>query len=416
MYQRVGKAAYKADLNNTLALDKHFNHPHKQFKTIHIAGTNGKGSISHMLCSILMEAGYKVGLYTSPHLVDFRERIRINGKPIAENDVVNFVSKSAHVFEIVKPSFFEMTVALAFKYFADQSVDVAVIEVGLGGRLDSTNIITPDISVITNIGLDHTELLGSSLEKIATEKAGIIKPNVPVVISEWKNETKPIFHEKAKECRAKIIFASEQFKATSSYLGNGYQNISIKETNSGNTTSYSLDLLGNYQKKNLVGVLSSVNELKNIGYNISSTNIEDGLKKVIHNTGLLGRWQVLSKQPLTICDTGHNLEGMLEIVEQLRNTPHNKLHMVIGMVGDKNIDGVLNILPKNATYYFTRPSIPRALDEVKLTDKAHIAGLKGYNYVNVKLALNAARIAAQDDDLIFIGGSTFVVADALSSL
>ena len=416
MYQRVGKAAYKADLNNTLALDKHFNHPHKQFKTIHIAGTNGKGSISHMLCSILMEAGYKVGLYTSPHLVDFRERIRINGKPIAENDVVNFVSKSAHVFEIVKPSFFEMTVALAFKYFADQSVDVAVIEVGLGGRLDSTNIITPDISVITNIGLDHTELLGSSLEKIATEKAGIIKPNVPVVISEWKNETKSIFHEKAKECRTKIIFASEQFKATSSNLGNGYQNISIKETNSGNTTSYSLDLLGNYQKKNLVGVLSSVNELKNIGYNISSTNIEDGLKKVIHNTGLLGRWQVLSKQPLTICDTGHNLEGMLEIVEQLRNTPHNKLHMVIGMVGDKNIDGVLNILPENATYYFTRPSIPRALDEVKLTDKAHIAGLKGYNYVNVKLALNAARIAAQDDDLIFIGGSTFVVADALSSL
>lgn len=414
MYQRVGKAAYKADLNNTLALDMYFSHPHKQFRSIHIAGTNGKGSTSHMLCSILMEAGYKVGLYTSPHLLDFRERIKVNGHAIGEKEVIDFVDKNKHIFEEINPSFFEMTVALAFKYFADQKVDIAVVEVGLGGRLDSTNIIEPDLSIITNIGLDHTDLLGDTLKKIAIEKAGIIKPNTPVVISELQEEIKDIFVNKAKECSAPLTFASSNFVIKKSTMKNGYQELDITNDKYGHTTKYELDMLGHYQSKNIAGVLASTEILATLGYEISKSHISKGLKNVITNTGIMGRWQIIGHNPLTICDTGHNLDGISVIVSQISRTPHKNLHMVIGMVGDKNIDGILQILPKNARYYFTRPSIPRGLDEKILAEKGKLIGLKGSEFPNVKNAIEAATRMASPDDLVFIGGSTFIVADALA--
>jgi dihydrofolate synthase/folylpolyglutamate synthase len=414
MYQRVGKAAYKADLNNTLALDKYFSHPHKQFRSIHIAGTNGKGSTSHMLCSILMEAGYKVGLYTSPHLLDFRERIKINGNAISEKEVITFVAANKQVFEEIKPSFFEMTVALAFKYFADQKVDIAVVEVGLGGRLDSTNIVEPDLSIITNIGLDHTDLLGDTLRKIAIEKAGIIKPNTPVVISELQEEIQDIFLNKAKVCNAPLTFASTNFVIKKSTMKSGCQDLDIRNVKQGQTTKYKLDMLGHYQGKNIAGVLASTEILAMLGYEISKSHISKGLENVIRNTGIMGRWQIIGRNPLVICDTGHNLDGISVIVSQISSTPHKNLHMVIGMVGDKNIDGVLQILPKNARYYFTRPSIPRGLDEKILAEKGKLVQLKGNEYPNVKNAIEAATSMASPDDLIFIGGSTFTVADALA--
>lgn len=411
MFQRIGKAAYKADLGNTLQLDEYFNHPHKNFKSIHIAGTNGKGSTSHMLASILQSAGYKVGLYTSPHLKDFRERIRINGEMIPEIEVIDFVVKHKTLFEQVKPSFFEMTVALAFDYFAREKVDIAVVEVGLGGRLDSTNIISPLLSVITNIGLDHTDLLGDTLPKIATEKAGIIKKGVPVVVSQFQPEVSQVFTDKAQETNSELIFAEQQYKVEKIDYSDIFQSISINHKGIG--TKWDLDLMGSYQKFNLAGVLASTDILNKIGLSISKDNVASGLKSVQKSTGLMGRWQKLQDSPKVFCDTGHNVDGIMQVLEQINRIPHKQLHMVIGMVGDKNIDGMLALLPKDATYYFTKASIPRALDQNDLQQRALNFGLKGNTYLTINEALVSAKNNAEIDDLIFVGGSTFVVAEVV---
>lgn len=411
MFQRVGKSAYKADLGNTLQLDEYFEHPHKQFKTIHVAGTNGKGSTSHMLASVLQNAGYKVGLYTSPHLKDFRERIRINGVMIPENEVTEFVEKHKDLFDQVKPSFFEMTVALAFDYFAREKVEIAVIEVGLGGRLDSTNIITPVLSVITNIALDHTDLLGNTLPKIAVEKAGVIKPNVPVIISQFQAEVSDVFIDKSKETNSKLIFAEQNYKVEKVEYNNDLQEITINLNEI--RDRWNLDLMGIYQKHNLPGVLASIDVLKSIGFNITRSNIAEGLRSVQKSTGLMGRWQKLQESPKVYCDTGHNVDGITQVIAQIERIPHQNLHMVIGMVGDKNIDGMLSLLPKNAIYYFTRASIPRALDQNELMQKALEFELKGTSYPTIKEALSAAKKNAHPNDMIFVGGSTFVVAEVL---
>lgn len=411
MFQRLGKAAYKADLGNTLLLDEYFNHPHKKFKSIHVAGTNGKGSTSHMLASILQKAGYKVGLYTSPHLKDFRERIRINGEMIPENIVVEFVAKHKDIFERIKPSFFEMTVALAFDYFANEQIDIAVVEVGLGGRLDSTNIITPLLSIITNIGLDHTDLLGNTLPKIAAEKAGIIKPGISAIVSQFQPEIAKIFEDKAIENSTRLTFAENVYRIENISYDNDMQVISIKNGNEIN--EWHLDLMGSYQQYNLPGVLAAIDSLKSLGYNISNQTIDIGLRTVQQSTGLMGRWQKLNNSPKIYCDTGHNVDGIIQVIEQIKRTPHQNLHMVIGMVGDKNIDGMLALLPKNATYYFTRASIPRALEQTELQKRATNFGLNGNSFPSVNEALNAAKQNANLNDLIFIGGSTFIVAEAV---
>lgn len=414
MYQRIGKAAYKADLVNTLELDRYFNHPHKKFKCIHIAGTNGKGSVSHMLASVLQVAGYKVGLYTSPHLKDFRERIKVNGEMIPETEVVDFVAQHKAIFEKIQPSFFEMTVAMAFDYFARQQVDIAVVEVGMGGRLDSTNIITPDLSVITNIGYDHTVFLGDTLEKIAVEKAGIIKPGIPVVIGETHAETEFVFKNATVEKKSRIEFADQYYKTEYSLQTiDRKQSFTISSDSKPVFQNLKLDLLGIYQRKNIITVLRSIDLLIEQGYTISKENIFDGISNASKITGLNGRWQVLNQKPLMICDTGHNFEGMSYVVEQIKNTPYKKLHMVFGVVDDKEIDKVLTILPKDATYYFTRASIPRALNQDILKEKAAPYNLIGKSFPTVQIALESAKKNAGDNDLIFIGGSTFVVADAL---
>jgi dihydrofolate synthase/folylpolyglutamate synthase len=414
MYQRIGKAAYKANLDNTLALDEHFGHPHKKFKTIHVAGTNGKGSTSHMLASVLMEAGYKVGLYTSPHLKDFRERIRVNGEMISQEYVVKFVENNRTVFEQIKPSFFEMTVALAFAYFAEQKVDVAVVEVGLGGRLDSTNIITPELSIITNIGWDHMDLLGDTLEKIATEKAGIIKQKTSVVISQYQPEVENVFTNRAVELSALLVFSDRVLRVKSQQLVNAnLQEIEVEDIRTGANTTYSIDLAGVYQANNLTGVLVALQILVEQGFKIHTNQIATGLQKVKENTSLMGRWQTLSENPLVIVDTGHNVDGIKQVVKQIELTPHAHLHFVLGMVGDKDITGVISLLPKNATYYFTKASIPRALDEKMLAEIAKKCNLKGETYPTVKEAIAEAKNNANTNDLIFIGGSTFTVADAL---
>lgn len=411
MFQRVGKIAYKADLSNTLQLDEYFNYPHKHFKSIHIAGTNGKGSTSHMLASILQSSGYKVGLYTSPHLKDFRERIRINGVMIPEIDVINFVAKHKTLFEEVNPSFFEMTVALAFDYFARENVDIAVVEVGLGGRLDSTNIITPLLSVITNIGFDHTDLLGDTLPKIATEKAGIIKHGVPVVVSQLQPEVSQVFTDKAQETKSELIFAEQQYRVAKINYSDAFQSITVNYQ--GVASTWDLDLMGSYQKFNLAGVLASVDILNRIGLSISRDNVAAGLKSVQKSTGLMGRWQKLKDSPRVFCDTGHNVDGIMQVMEQINRIPHKSLHMVIGMVGDKNIDGMLALLPNDAIYYFTKASIPRALDQNELQHRAHNYGLKGNTYSTIGEALTSAIDGAKSDDLIFVGGSTFVVAEVV---
>lgn len=411
MFQRIGKAAYKADLGNTLKLDEYLNHPHKQFKSIHVAGTNGKGSTSHMLASILQCAGYKVGLYTSPHLKDFRERIRINGAMIPENEVVDFVAKHKALFEQLQPSFFEMTVALAFDYFAREKVDIAVVEVGLGGRLDSTNIITPLLSVITNIGLDHTDLLGDTLPKIAVEKAGIIKNGVPAVVSQFQPEVSQVFVEKAKDTKSELLFAEQQYRVGKIDYTDTFQSITV--THQGILSTWNLDLMGVYQKYNLAGVLASVDILNKVGLSISNDNVATGLKAVQKSTGLMGRWQKLQESPKVFCDTGHNVDGIKQVLEQIGRIPHGNLHLVIGMVGDKNIDGMLTLLPKYATYYFTKASIPRALDQNELKLRASNFGLKGDAYSTINEALTHAKSNANSDDLIFVGGSTFVVAEVV---
>lgn len=414
MYQRQGKAAYKADLENTLNLDKYFNHPHKNYRSIHVAGTNGKGSVSHMLASILQEAGYKVGLYTSPHLKDFKERIRINGHMIPEDFVVEFVQQHKGIFEEIKPSFFEMTVAMAFEYFAQEKIDVAVVEVGMGGRLDSTNIIHPDLSIITNIGLDHTVFLGDSLEKIAAEKAGIIKDNVPVIIGETQKETKQVFLDKAIEKQTAISFADQYYDVDYALLSaENKQVFNVKHDNKVVYGNLKLDLLGSYQQNNMVTVLKAVDVLNMNNYNLDLSCIYNGLFDVAKNTGLKGRWQILDHNPLTVCDTAHNLEGLKYVVEQIKQTAYKKLHMVFGVVDDKNIEHILKILPQNAEYYFTKASIPRALDEKILYQKANQEGLKGHYYDQVAPALKKAKKNAKSNDLIFIGGSTFVVAEVV---
>jgi dihydrofolate synthase / folylpolyglutamate synthase len=416
MFQRIGAAAYKADLNNTIAICNLLNNPENKFRSIHIAGTNGKGSTSHMLASVLQTAGLKVGLYTSPHLKDFRERIKINGKLIPEQNVIDFVEEYKIDFEKVQPSFFEMTVGLAFDYFAKEKVDIAVIEVGLGGRLDSTNVIKPLVSIITNISFDHTALLGNTLEKIAAEKAGIIKDKVPVVIGETQNETRNIFIEKSKLHHSEIVFADQVYSAKNIQQIKKetlYLSMDIEKKGQLFFENLEIELLGFYQKKNVATVLAAIDELNKTGFSLSESDIRTGIKNVIKNTGLLGRWQVLSQAPLTIADTGHNEAGITEVINQISNTPHKQLHFVLGMVNDKDISTVLSLLPKKAYYYFCKAKIPRALEATELANQAEVLGLKGSVYNSVNEALIAAKTNADANDLVFIGGSTFTVAEVV---
>ncbi len=416
MFQRTGPAAYKNNLDNTMRLDELYDHPHKNYKTIHVAGTNGKGSVSHMLAAILQSAGYKTGLYTSPHLKDFRERIRINGKMIPEREVVDWVNNYRINNDLWKidPSFFELTVALAFDYFAREKVDVAIMEVGLGGRLDSTNIITPELSVITNIGLDHVNLLGDTKAKIAGEKAGIIKPKIPVVIGESDEETTPVFKQVAAEKDATLLFADAEYVVSYATLGiDGKQNVHFEKNGEAVVEEIKLDLQGAYQHKNLPTVLKSVDLLREKGFEISSSALKDGLANVVGLTGLLGRWQIVGNNPLIVCDTGHNEDGIKALVKQINNTAYKNLHIVFGTVGDKNPDKVLALLPKNAQYYFVRADIERALNENKLKARATAFGLRGESFVSVKEGFAKALETAQKQDMIFVGGSTFVVAEIL---
>lgn len=410
LFQNVGKDAYKEGLENTYELDKHFGHPHKQFKTIHIAGTNGKGSCSHTLAAILQSAGYKTGLYTSPHLVDFRERIRVNGTPIPKDYVTLFVEENRSFFEPLHPSFFELTTAMAFKYFAEQHVDVAIIEVGLGGRLDCTNIITPDMCIITNISFDHTQFLGNTLEKIAKEKAGIIKSGIPVVIGETSTETRTVFQNKAAETHAPITFAEDESLVEDWKTGtDGYRIYQTKDY-----ADLKGELGGLYQIKNTNTILTAVRQFKQIGYTITEQDVRNGFANVCKLTGLMGRWQTIETSPKVICDTGHNVGGISYIVEQLKHETYKHLHIVIGMVNDKDISGVLSLLPKDAYYYFTQASVKRALPAEEMALKAYAANLQGGYYDNVQTALEAAKAKADKDDLIFVGGSSFIVADLLT--
>ena len=387
-YQQKGKVAYNGKMDNIRAFSTFLNHPETKFKSIHVAGTNGKGSSSHMLASILQEAGYKVGLYTSPHLKDFRERIKINGKTIRKKKVVGFIEKNKAFLEEYQLSFFEMTVGMAFDFFASEKVDIAVVEVGLGGRLDSTNILNPEVALITNIGMDHLDMLGDTLGKIAKEKAGIIKEGIPVVVSEYQEEIAEVFHNVAVSKNAKVIFAEKVIHKT-----------------------FKTSLLGNYQSKNVKGVLAVLTELKD--YKIKKKHIKRGLKHVVKNTGLLGRWQILNKKPFVVCDTAHNKEGLTYVTEQLAQQDFNELHMVLGFVKEKDLDSILPLFPKNAHYYFCKPNIMRGLDVGILVNKAKMHALKGESYNSVDKAFKAALKTAGKKDLIFIGGSTFTVAEVV---
>nr|WP_068891587.1 folylpolyglutamate synthase/dihydrofolate synthase family protein [Pedobacter panaciterrae] len=411
MFTRVGAIAFKKDLHNTIAMCERLDNPQNKFKTIHIGGTNGKGSTSHMLAAIFQQAGYKTGLYTSPHLKDFRERIRINGEMVSKDFVVDFVEQQQEIIEEISPSFFEVTVAMAFSYFSEQNVDIAIIEVGLGGRLDSTNIITPELSVITNISLDHTNILGNTLKEIAGEKAGIIKPGIPVVIGESDPETDQVFIQKAKETQSSILFADQQMQISKSIKEDEYLNVSISQNGNLLIENLLLDLTGRYQLKNILTVFQAVRTLRTLGFNISNKALYSALKDVKELTGLMGRWQILSKNPLIVCDTGHNIAGIKEVIQNINDTPHDKLHVVIGMVKDKDISGVLDLLPTKATYYFCQPQLERALSARELANEAEKHGLKGSVFSTVELAINAARKNANTHDLIYIGGSTFVVAE-----
>jgi dihydrofolate synthase / folylpolyglutamate synthase len=406
MFQRVGAVAYKKDLTNTIRLCEILGNPEKKFKTIHVAGTNGKGSSSHMLASILQESKLKTGLYTSPHLKSFTERIRVNGNDVSQEYVVDFVNRIKQYIDEIKPSFFEITVAMAFDYFATEKVDVAVIEVGLGGRLDSTNVVTPEVSLITNIGWDHTDLLGDTLDKIANEKAGIIKPGVPVVISERQDGIDDVFLAKAKEQNSAIYFASDQFEVT--LMDDKHQ---LFKDGAIVIRDIKFPLKGAYQVQNIRGVVNVVELLRKKGFKISDARLKRGLQNVLRNTRLKGRWQILKKRPLMICDTAHNIDGIEYVVHQLKSVPHKKLHFVYGVVKDKSIENILKILPREATYYFCQAKLPRALDASDLAKKASEYGLQGNVIPDVNEAKKAALKNASDDDLIFIGGSTFVVAE-----
>jgi dihydrofolate synthase/folylpolyglutamate synthase len=413
-YHRIGKVAYKNDLINTISLDNYFGNPHLKYQTIHVAGTNGKGSVSHMIASILQEAGYKTGLYTSPHLKDFRERIRINGEMIPEKEIITFVQEHKCIIGSLKPSFFEMTVAMAFDHFAKNKVDVAVIEVGLGGRLDSTNIIKPVLSVITNIGHDHMDLLGDTIEKIASEKAGIIKEKIPVVISETHPATRGIFISKATEMDSAISFADEKFSCNlqESDSLNGERRYTITDLVTHQKFRGETMLGGDYQSGNIQAVFSVFYTLNGV-FKYSAENIIDGIRNVVKNTGLKGRWQILSNEPLTICDTGHNKEGLEYVINQIYRIPKSGLHLIIGFVNDKDLKSVLPLFPTDAIYYFTKASIPRALNEDILRSEAAKYGLSGQSYPDVKTALFYARKNAAKSDMIFIGGSTFIVAEVI---
>jgi len=416
MFHRIGQAAYKNSLDNTLKLDEIFGHPHRQYKTIHVAGTNGKGSVSHMLAAVFQTAGYKTGLYTSPHLKDFRERIKINGQIISEDEVVEWVEKYPIKNNLwnIEPSFFELTAAMAFDYFAKQKVDIAIIEVGLGGRLDSTNIITPEVSIITNISLDHVDLLGDTLGKIAVEKAGIIKNDIPVVIGLTQNETKQVFVDIAQTKQTSLFFADQEYTTSYSMLGlDGKQMMNIEKNGIIEYPEIKLDLLGMYQAQNVPVVLKALEIMIEKGWKIARDHIYDGLNDAAKITGLMGRWQIIGNNPLTVCDTGHNEDGIKMVVSQIKNTAYKTLHFVFGVVADKNPDAVLRLLPTDAVYYFTRADIPRALDEKELAKKAAGFGLNGDSYDSVLEAFNTAKLNAGKDDLIFIGGSTFVVAEIL---
>ena len=409
LFQNIGQGAYKEGLSNTHALDAHFNHPHRTFRTLHVAGTNGKGSCSHTLAATLQAAGYKVGLYTSPHLVDFRERIRINGTPIEEQFVIDFVEQHRSFFEPLHPSFFELTTAMAFHYFAEQQVDVAVIEVGLGGRLDCTNLISPDLTVITNISFDHVGFLGDTLAKIAHEKAGIIKPHTPIIIGEHNEETRPVFLAEATGKQAPIIFAQESPMVVSKGSDANYD---IYQT-----TSYKdlqVALRGYCQEKNVNTLLHAIGELQRIGYNINESAVREGFAHVCQLTGLMGRWQQLSASPRLICDTGHNIGGFQYIVPQILAQPCKLLRIVFGMVNDKDINAVLALMPKHAIYYFAQASVARALPSQELQALAAKHELHGSTYSTVAEATRAALTEADKEDFIYVGGSSFIVADLLA--
>lgn len=387
MYQRQGQTAFKKDLTNIIALCDELDNPQKKFKTIHVGGTNGKGSTSHMIASILQKAGYKVGLYTSPHLKNFTERIRINGEEIAKESVVTFIEKNKVFLEEQGLSFFEMTVGMALEEFANQKVDIAIIEVGLGGRLDSTNIVMPEVSVITNIGLDHTQFLGETLPEIAFEKAGIIKKNIPVVIGERQKETEKVFITKAEECNAPIVFASDEEK------------------------NYRTDLLGDYQKNNVTTAVIAIKQLKE--FTITEENIKKGLLNVVKNTNLKGRWQVLQENPKVICDTAHNKEGLFYTLRQIKKENYKQLHIVLGVVSDKDLNEILPMFPEKAKYYFCKPNIPRGLSAEELQEQAKVFGLRGEVFCSVNEAFEKSRALASKEDVIYVGGSTFVVAEIL---
>ena len=420
MFEKQGASGYKEGLYNTIELDKHFGHPHQYYKTIHIAGTNGKGSCSHMMAAFLQTCGLKVGLYTSPHLKDFRERIRVNGEPISEKYVVDFVENERYFFEPLHPSFFEVTTALALKYFKDMNVDVAVIEVGLGGRLDCTNIINPVLSIITNISYDHTQFLGNTLREIASEKAGIIKEDTPVIIGEWLTETRPVFEEIAQIKNAPIIFAEDDPEVLSAQPANDGSVYYTTKHYGG----FWGDLGGIYQKRNVNTVITAIRALAN-SKSIFPPSIGDNTDRLVHmvqtafcsvttTTGLQGRWQKISSAPLIICDTGHNVGGWRYISKQLKGIECENMHIVIGFVGDKDVDGILDLMPTNAQYYFTKPDSKRALSEIALKTLAERHGLKGKSYDMVDKAFNAAKTMASKNDFIYVGGSSYIVADFLN--
>jgi len=417
MYQRDGKAAYKANLDNTHKLDAHFGHPHRRFKTIHVAGTNGKGSVSHMLAAVFIKAGYKTGLYTSPHLLDFRERIRINGNMIPEEEVTHFVNSNQDIIKELTPSFFEMTVAMAFDYFAREDVEIAIIETGMGGRLDSTNILLPILTIITNISMDHSQFLGDSPTVIAVEKGGIIKEGIPLVLGQSSRDTAEVLLRMAEEKGARVKLALQAFPTLFHTLNpDGTANFSLRNTEEDLVETYTCDLSGHYQQENISTTLTALALLGEMKWKLPASQVREGLKEVAAITGLMGRWQTVRANPRSICDTAHNAAGISAVIEQIKQIPWKNLHIIWGMVNDKEIDSILPLLPGEASYYFTPSSVPRTLDAHILQAKAAGHGLTGEAYESVAKAYHAAQERAGKDDLIFTGGSTFVVADLLESL
>lgn len=414
MYHRVGRAAYKTGLANAYRLDEYFHQPHRKYPTIHVAGTNGKGSVCHMLAAVLQQAGYRVGLHTSPHLLDFRERIKVNGKPCSKKYVVDFVRKHRNILESIHPSFFEVSVFMAFDYFARKAVDVAIIEVGLGGRLDTTNIITPVLSVITSIGKDHTDFLGDTLEMIAAEKAGIIKDGIPVVIGETHPETAPVFNHIAREVNAAIFYADRHYQIDYSLFStDGFQVFNVHKEGRVFMPNLKNELLGTYQRKNTITVLESIDQLRQAGFAIADIDVYKGLKQVTELTGFKGRWQIMDHHPRVVIDSAHNADGMREVMQQLRETAYENLHLVISFVSDKDVRAILCQMPVDARYYFTRSSVPRSMPESDLKQLAGSFGLKGDSYASVSGAMQAVKAAAGDNDLILICGSMFLLADFL---